>query len=64
MVSDKCLDMLEAVGEVFPQAKYLPCTVHFYRNVFSVTPPSKVKLVANMLKAIHAERVKELSEKI
>lgn len=58
MVSDKCLDMLEAVGEVFPQAKYQPCTVHFYRNVFSVTPRSKVKLVANMLKAIHARENK------
>lgn len=26
--------MLEAVGEVFPDAKYQRCTVHFYRNVF------------------------------
>ena len=40
---------LEAVGEVFPEAKYQRCTVHFYRNVFSVTPRSKVKLVAKML---------------
>jgi len=34
-VGDKCLDMLEAVGAVFPEAKYQRCTVHFYRNVFS-----------------------------
>ena len=47
--------MLEAVGEVFPEAKYQRCTEHFYRNVFSVTPRSKVKLVAKMLKAIHAQ---------
>jgi transposase-like protein len=47
VVGDKCLGMLEAVGEVFPEAKYQRCTVHFYRNVFSVTPRSKVKLVAN-----------------
>ena len=47
--------MLEAVGEVFPEAKYQRCTVRFYRNVFSVTPLSKVKLVAKMLKAIHAQ---------
>ena len=47
--------MLEAVGEVFPEAKYQRCTVHFYRNVFSVTPRSKVKLAAKMLKAIHAQ---------
>ena len=50
IVGDKCLGMLEAVGEVFPQAKYQRCTVHFYRNVFSVTPRVKVKLVAKMLK--------------
>ena len=54
VVGDKCLGMLEAVGEVFPEAKYQRCTVHLYRNVFSVTPRSKVKLVAKMLKAIHA----------
>jgi len=46
IVGDKCLGMLEAVGEVFPEAKYQRCTVHFYRNIFSVTPRSKVKLVA------------------
>ena len=46
VVGDKCLGMLEAIGEVFPEAKYQRCAVHFYRNVFSVTPRSKVKLVA------------------
>ena len=59
IVGDKCLGMLEAVGEVFPEAKYQRCTVHFYRNVFSVTPRSKVKLVAKMLKAIHAQESKK-----
>ena len=59
IVGDKCLGMLEAVGEVFPEAKYQRCTVHFYRNVFSVTPRSKVKLVAKMLKAVHAQESKK-----
>ena len=45
IVGDKCMGMLEAVGEVFPDAKYQRCTVHFYRNVFSVVPKSKVKIV-------------------
>ena len=58
IVGDKCLGMLQAVGEVFPKAKYQRCTVHFYRNVFSVVPRSKVKLVAKMLKAIHAQESK------
>ena len=59
VVGDKCLGMLEAVGEVFPEAKYQRCTVHFYRNVFSVVPKSKVKNVAKMLKAIHAQESKK-----
>ena len=59
IVGDKCLGMLEAVGEVFPEARYQRCVVHFYRNVFSVVPKSKVKLVAKMLKAIHAQESKK-----
>ena len=54
-IGDKNLGLLEAVNTVFPDAKYQRCTVHFYRNVFSVVPRSKVKLVAAMLKAIHAQ---------
>ena len=61
IVGDKCLGMLEAIGEVFPEAKYQRRTVRFYRNVFSVTPRSKVKLVAKMLKAIHAQEGKRVA---
>ena len=61
IVGDKCLGMLEAVYEVFPEAKYQRCTVHFYRNVFSVVPRSKIKVVAKMLKAIHAQESKAAS---
>ena len=49
------------MGEVFPEAKYQRCTVHFYRNVFSVVPKSKIKIVAKMLKAIHAQESKKAS---
>ena len=51
--------MKEAVGEVFPDAKYQRCTVHFYRNVFSVVPKSKVKIVAKVLKTIHTYESKK-----
>lgn len=34
-----------------------------YHNVFSVTPRSKVKLVAKMLKAIHAQESKKSARK-
>ena len=54
-VSDKCLGLVEALGEVFPDARWQRCVVHFYRNVFSVTPKSRAKEVAAMLKAIHAQ---------
>ena len=61
IVGDKCLGMLEAVGEVFPEAKYQRCVVHFYRNVFSVVPKSKVKNVVKMPKAIHVQESKKAS---
>ena len=63
IVGDKCLGMLEAVGEVFPEAKYQRCVVHFYRNIFSVVPRTKVRNVALMLKAIHAQENKEAARK-
>lgn len=60
MVSgDKHLGMLGALEEVYPHAKYQRCTVHFYRNVFSKTPPKKRAFVAKMLKAIHAQESKD-----
>ena len=58
IIGDKGLGMLEAIGDVFPDAKYQCCTVHFYRNVFSVIPRPKVQLVAKMLRAIHAQESK------
>jgi len=57
-ISDKCLGLLDALGQTFPHAKWQRCMVHFYRNVFSVTPHGKLKEVAAMLKAIHAQEDK------
>ena len=58
IIGDKCLGMLESIPEVFPQAKYQRCTVHFYRNIFSATPRNKMKEVSMLLKAIHAQECK------
>ena len=55
--------MLETVGEVFPDAKHQRCMFHLYRNLFSVVPRSKVKLVAKMLKTITLRRVRKLPVK-
>jgi transposase-like protein len=54
-ISDKCLGLVEAAGEFYPDARWQRCVVHFYRNVFSVVPKGKVKEVVVMLKAIHAQ---------
>ena len=59
IIGDKALGMVEAIGQVFPNAKYQRCIVHFYRNVFSVTPNRRKKEVAKMLKAIHAQEDKK-----
>lgn len=73
-ISDRCLGLLEALGEVYPDSKWQRCVVHFYRNVFTAVPKGKTRLVAAMLKAVHgsedlmsarkkaAEVVKKLKE--
>jgi transposase-like protein len=47
--------LVESLAEVYPQARWQRCVVHFYRNVFSHVPATKVRQVAHMLKAIHAQ---------
>lgn len=59
IISDACLGLVESIADFFPEAKWQRCTVHFYRNVFSVVPKTKVKEVAIMLKAIHASEDRE-----
>ncbi|MBN2220520.1 MAG: IS256 family transposase, partial [Kosmotogaceae bacterium] len=58
-ISDKSLGLVESIPEFFPEAKWQRCVVHFYRNVFSFVPRGKVKEVATMLKAIHAQENRE-----
>jgi transposase-like protein len=54
-ISDKCLGLVESLAEFYPEANWQRCVVHFYRNVFTAVPKGKVKEVAAMLKAIHAQ---------
>ena len=51
------------MSDVFPRARYQRCIVHFYRNVFSVIPRKRLKGVAAMLKAMHAQEDKEAALK-
>jgi len=55
IISDKCLGLIESLGDFYPKAKWQRCMVHFYRNVFTLVPKGKVREVAAMLKAIHAQ---------
>ena len=54
-VSDKSLGLVECLADFYPEARWQRCIVHFYRNVFTSIPRGKVKRVATMLKAIHAQ---------
>jgi transposase-like protein len=58
ILGDKCLGLVDAIGNVFPESKYQRCIVHFYRNVYSVTPRKRMREVTAMLKAIHAQENK------
>ncbi|HJG36665.1 MAG TPA: IS256 family transposase [Enorma phocaeensis] len=51
---DKAAGMVGSIAEVFPEAAYQRCTVHFYRNVLAKVPKSKRPRVAATLKAVHA----------
>jgi putative transposase len=51
----QCLGLVKSLVEFYPEARWQRGTVHFYRNVWTVVPTSKVKKVAAMRKAIHAQ---------
>jgi transposase-like protein len=55
IISDACRGLVESVAEYLPEARWQRCMIHFYRNVFSHVPSSKVREVSHRLKAIHAQ---------
>jgi transposase-like protein len=62
IISDACLGLIESVAEHFPDARWQRCVVHWYRNVFGHVPSDKVREVATMLKAIHAQEDRAAAE--
>jgi putative transposase len=54
IISDACLGLAESSAEFFPEAAWQRCVVHWYRNIFSHVPSTKMREIAAMLKAIHA----------
>lgn len=58
IIGDKNLGMLETIPESFPDARYQRCR-SFLPKYILVIPHNKMKTVALMLKAIHAQESKK-----
>jgi transposase-like protein len=61
-ITDKCLGLVEALAEFYPEAAWQRCVVHWYRNVMTAVPQGKVREVVAMLKAIHAQEDRQSAE--
>src|SRR4051794_41679274 len=63
IISDACRGLMESAAEYLPEARWQRCMVHFYRNVFSHVPTTKVREVSHMLKAIHAQESRDAADR-
>jgi putative transposase len=54
ITSDACIGLTESAAELFSEAAWQRCIVHWYRNIFSHVPSNRVREIAAMLKAIPA----------
>jgi putative transposase len=62
IISDACRGLTESAAEYLPEARWQRCMVHFYRNVFSHVPATRVREVSHMLKAIHAQETRQAAD--
>lgn len=62
IISDACRGLVESIADYLPDARWQRCMVHFYRNVFSHVPSTKVREISHMLKAIHAQESREAAQ--
>lgn len=60
--TDKCLGLVQALAEVYPDARWQRCTVHFQRNVLSHVPDRHKDAVARKVKAIFAQESRAAAE--
>ena len=54
VILDACIGVAVSLVDFYPDSEWLRGTVHFYRYVFSLVPSTKVREIAEMLKAILA----------
>ncbi len=62
VISDACKGLVESVAEVYSEARWQRCVVHWYRSAFSHVPSTKMREVALMLKAIHDHENREAAQ--
>jgi len=62
IISDACRGLVESIADYLPDARWQRCMVHFYRNVFSHVPSTKVREISHMLKAIHAQESRQAAQ--
>lgn len=62
IISDACRGLVESIADYLPDARWQRCMVHFYRNVFSHVPTTKVREISHMLKAIHAQESRQAAQ--
>jgi len=62
IISDACRGLVESIAEYLPDARWQRCMVHFYRNVFSHLPSTRVREISHMLKAIHAQESRKAAQ--
>jgi putative transposase len=63
IISDASRGLTESAAEYLPEARWQRCMVHFYRNVFSHVPATRVREVSHMLKAIHAQETRQAADR-
>ena len=56
VVSDKCLGLIEALAEFYPEASWQRCMVHWFRNVLTAICRQARRAKWSRCKAIHAQR--------
>ena len=61
VISDACRGLVESIADFLPEARYQRCMVHFYRNVFSHVPSTRVREVSHMF-TIHAQESREAAD--
>lgn len=53
---------MKSIADYLSDAVWQRCMAHFYRNVFSHVPSTKVREVTHMLKAIHAQENRKAAQ--